>query len=627
MLSVLSVVVPLLAYVGILLPGVPASMGLAARFSLISILLVIVLLFYPAFSVRGWIGTLLALSVTLILFGLPLSGLWGSGMSNGTLIGGILPWSDASNYFHNAQLLLQGDRLSAWGSRRPLCAGSLGALLGITQGSLPVTLAVLVFISAAACFLLTREVQKSHGTAAGLLVLAIVFLFYRRFIGTTLSESLGISLGAAGFATLWFGARRTRINTALFGIFLLTLALNVRAGAFFVLPALVLWGVWAFRGAARISRYFLLGGTAAVFLGFFCTMLMLRLIGSSESMVFSNFASHLYGLVVGGHGWQQVSIDHPFLSELTGAARTKKIYALALDAFYAHPFGIITGAVKSWLHYFNPRGGWGAFGFITSSVYIERLTGAAVRLVLYLVSLWGCAYCYRHRQLGHNSLMLAFVMGILLSVPFIAPMDADGMRAYAVTIPAAAVLAALGAGRAMRLIGTVMKLPPRSHGTGPTGSSQPVIIFGVVLTLFVLVGPVATRMVSSTAALPRSRAAETLCVRIYDGARLVLVEDSSASRSRIPFIRLSDFRKGLEKFELLYPGCAQALYGLKSKTVIVSGLEVVRGTLVWLIADSSKIPDRGGIVRVRRHRPSDRVLRRYGFYYADDIRKISPTSK
>ncbi len=236
-----SITIPLLIYAAVLIVGVPTEISLAVRHGFTSILVAIILLFYLLYRQSGWTGTLASLSLTLILFALPLSAMWNSGFSDGSIIGGLLPLNDPNAYSWEAGRLLEGENFTAWGSRRPLFTGMLASLLGLTQQNLQVTLAILVAITAISCFLLAREIQHQHGIAAGILVLTILFLFYRNYIGKLLTENLGLALGAVGFALLWRGAGQKQIDNCLLGILLLTLALNARAGAFFILPAIILW--------------------------------------------------------------------------------------------------------------------------------------------------------------------------------------------------------------------------------------------------------------------------------------------------------------------------------------------------------------------------------------------------
>jgi predicted permease len=91
-------------------------------------------------------------------------------------VGGLLPFSDASGYHYDARRLLDG-HLLGWSARRPLFSGLLATLLGLTGQNLQVVLAILVAMTAVACFLLAREVRDTDGPAAAVVVLLLLFRF------------------------------------------------------------------------------------------------------------------------------------------------------------------------------------------------------------------------------------------------------------------------------------------------------------------------------------------------------------------------------------------------------------------------------------------------------------------
>ena len=87
-------------------------------------------------------------------------------------------------------------------------------------------------------------------------------------MGSLLSENLGLALGAAALALLWDGVQSGRRWLLALGLFTLALALNARAGAFFALPALVIWLVWREQDSWAKSDDVCLGGRGAGLLGF-----------------------------------------------------------------------------------------------------------------------------------------------------------------------------------------------------------------------------------------------------------------------------------------------------------------------------------------------------------------------
>lgn len=632
-LLVVSIALPLLIYTSILLFHIPKEIGLTALLHLPPMTVIpILLLLYLAYRLNGWKGTLVAFSLTLALFALPLSGVWNSGLTDGSFTSGLLPFSDASGYYYDARRLLEGELFSSFSSRRPLFPGMLATLLGLTQQNLQITLAILVLMTAISCFLLTREVQHSHGTLAGLIVLAILFLCYRPYIGTTLTEHLGLSLGTVGFAMIWRGAGQKHINIILLGIFLLTLGLNARAGAFFVLPALILWGTYLFREQSRISWRFLLGGFSAVFLGFLVNLVVLKSVGSPEGVAFSNFSYTLYGQAVGGKGWGQVMIDYP------EAREGKEIYLLAFEAIRANPFLLMKGVFKAWYYYFSPSS-YGLFSFIQLSYY-----PIPIRLSLLFLSIVGFVSCYFKRQNSYYSLMLATTLGIFFSIPFIPPIDA-GIRLYVTTMPISAILVMLGVIFLVERFKVVVRVGKDGYiassreiflslkvsivWTYQTNrllenmiSPKPLILFGIGLAAVVFFGPIIIRGVSNPPQfieIPCSKEQETAYVRLSSGSLVSLVDDGVIPQTHLPLVRISDFRIYIHINSYI----GHELKKLTPPTTMMNTFDLKNGRYIWLIADSRMIPEKLGIVRVCGNFSTDTKARNYAVFYASSVQSVS----
>ena len=610
-----SITIPLLIYAAVLIVGVPTEISLAVRHGFTSILVAIILLFYLLYRQSGWTGTLASLSLTLILFALPLSAMWNSGFSDGSIIGGLLPLNDPNAYSWEAGRLLEGENFTAWGSRRPLFTGMLASLLGLTQQNLQVTLAILVAITAISCFLLAREIQHQHGIAAGILVLTILFLFYRNYIGKLLTENLGLALGAVGFALLWRGAGQKQIDNCLLGILLLTLALNARAGAFFILPAIILWGAWSFRGANRFSLRFLLGGTSIVFLGFILNSILLKFLGSPDAIAFSNFSYVLYGLIT-GNDWTQVLQDYPALNEMNEAEAAQKIYALVFDVLRTHPFALFTGSFRAWQQ------------FLFEDYIFSFVRNLKANFFLQILSLIALFACYKQRRESNASLMLAVVLGILASVPFVPPWDTDVMRAYAATLPIIAILPALGLAFLTETMEwqSLVKVPKQDN------SSQYLLVFSLILTVFVFFSPITTKLFSRAskfASISCQDGTPAVYVRIIPGSFIQLVADDSIRQTHLPKVRLSDFRNRLAPINISAPDLAKELASLNSSTTIAQSLNLInlKQPMIWLIANSFMLPKERQIVGVCGKWSTNLQVQQYAFFYADSIQKVSAISQ
>ncbi len=274
-----------------------------------------------------------------------------------------------------------------------------------------------------------RSASASDSVAATAATL-ILFAFYRRDGGTglVLTENLGFLLGTAAFTALLRGVRLQNIRSYLSGAVLLTAALMARAGSFFVLPALVAVALVSLgqkgrRRSLNMKPALATMGAVVIAAAVFLTWGKAVSNAAAGHAAFSNYSEVLYGLVVGGKGWDQVYIDHPNAKE--GA----EIYALAYQAFRARPSGLIEGLAKMARAYLWPSEPDHAFAFVEDGPRTRMLQG-----ICYVLALVGLGVCmWRWRDPVH-ALVLAVAAGHLASIPFVPPIDA-GLRVYAATTP------------------------------------------------------------------------------------------------------------------------------------------------------------------------------------------------
>ena len=379
----------------------------------------------------GPIAALASFALALAAFGLPLAVMWAGGPDGDNVLSGTLQRFDASAYEEGAYRLWQLGELDDFSARRPFTVAALGALFAVSGGSAAFAQAVFVWLNASAVFLASRAVAASHGPAAALPCFAALLTFYHWHIGSFLSENLGLALGALAFALLWDGVRRDRAGLIAAGLVALSLGMNARAGALFVLPVLVLWLSWRVRrrgrGAVAATLLWTLAATAS---GFVAGAALDRVYGSEEGLPFGNFAPTLYGVVVGNEGWQQVYRDHPELTQAGNPAdKFLQIYALALDHARDAPLTALHGVIDTYNDFFINTD-WHEF--------YDDPVSRGLALILTLAGLW---HAWRHRTHADCALLLAIQLGVFLSVPMLAD---GGTRVFAASIPATAALIGIG---------------------------------------------------------------------------------------------------------------------------------------------------------------------------------------
>ncbi|NJN87603.1 MAG: hypothetical protein HC881_16455 [Leptolyngbyaceae cyanobacterium SL_7_1] len=402
--------VALAIYSAIALLPLPPQLGLAMRHQP-AIALGLVLLTYPICQRWKKYTGAIELGLVLILMALPLSGLWNSATSEyPTLMAGLFPLTDGSNYYTDARRVLAGGSLNVVSSSRPLFPGVLTTLLAVSGQNLQWSVAALGAIAGIALWVLIREIRQTLGTPSAWGSLLGVVWFYRRFIGTVWTEHWGLTLGAVAAAMLWRSIHRRQLSLFLGGLLVLTLGLTARAGAFLVLPALIGWGSWFFRElrAGRVA----VAGLAMVAIAFLLNQAVLNAIGRPE-LAFSNYAYTVYAQVVNSSDWRQVLIDHPEVAGLPQPALSQQIYALALQAFLDQPLAVVQHALRAWLTYLSPtaEGLWGFLATYGATPVTTVLLG-----MMYLLSAIGGVVCLREFTPLQQITLVAW-LGVLASFP------------------------------------------------------------------------------------------------------------------------------------------------------------------------------------------------------------------
>lgn len=389
------------------------------------------------------------LPLACALLTVPLFAAWGEARTHGTFLGGLLPYSDAGDYVVGALGLLDDGRLGVWNSRRPLNAVLFAVRLALAGGDLRGALLLQAVLLGASLWLAARAMARDLGQPAALAWFGATGLFSSVFVPTTLSESLGVTLGALALAHFWRAATTREPWRLALGFAALTLALNARSGPFLVLPALLGWAArlrddparrWNLRALGSA-----LGGVAA---GFLFNALVLRVHHGVRGAAQANFSYTLYGLARGGLGWERVLVDHPELRALAEGPRAEAVYRHAFAALRERPTGLLVGLfrgleqlVRAWTT--SATGGLAA-GRPWAQWTLAILLVAAIAWVLGRVA-------RRSPNAAHTGLVALGVTGVFASAPVI---YADGdERVFASVVPlvmagATYVVAAVTAQRA-----------------------------------------------------------------------------------------------------------------------------------------------------------------------------------
>jgi hypothetical protein len=394
----------------------------------------------------------------------------------------------------------------------------------------------------------------------------VLFFFYRRYLGSTLSETCGLASGALGLALILDAFDRQRPFILGLGMICLGTGLNARPGASLILPCLLLAMIWRWRSdlgrAVRISA----GAACCIAITSAANLGVFKALGSEQGMLFSNLVYSIYGTINGGD-WTLAYKDYPEIFKLPeGYARNPEQFIVperrqSLEVLKIvelevrnHPSLVWKGALRAWAAFLMNRGG--PFVYIPNWI-IEKLMMmlGAIGLVAAIVQARTCSY---------SSVLVCGAVGIALSLPFAPPWDSDSMRAYAATIPFFAAFCACGASA----ICLAISRPHRPHLASspvqepvheePAGPAIPAA-FALLFLIYLL--PVGIRFLTTNRAPMLLRRSDEHAELIFTSkpGNMVRIVAGNIAPTLVPNVRQADFLAGLGEYASTYRGEAEYL--------------------------------------------------------------------
>ena len=212
-------------------------------------------------------------------------------------IAGLLPHSDAADYFFAAADLSVDGRWGPVASQRPIAAAIRTGIVAIggTYVTSLVLQAALLALCAAVAILGVAEIV---GAWSAMAFAGLLLGLERPYVTTTMTETLGLGVAVLSAPFLLRGLRDQSYRSALAAFGLLTTALLIRMGSMFTLPFLAAWVIFlGVRGGAGRTA---LAGVALVGAGlWFVQWTLLRLFGDTQLGIGGNFSYVLCGLATG----------------------------------------------------------------------------------------------------------------------------------------------------------------------------------------------------------------------------------------------------------------------------------------------------------------------------------------
>ena len=534
--SVANWVIPILLYFFILIIKIPYSFSSFFRYYSVTLFFLTLILFYFSFRLPGNWGRIAGFSITMILFALARSYMWSSGFSDNGILGGLLPYKDGYDYYNGARLISIGHLLPQYtvqAADRPLFPSFMSSLFFLTRSNFQWTLAILVGTVGTSCFFSAWHIRKKLGVLAASFYITFLFFYIQPLIGYSLTELLGLAFGCLGFVLLWKAAETLNTRDLVLGIFTLMVGVSARAGAFFIFPMLILWAGWAFRGQKKISLRLIIITLITVIISYLAVNTIYpRLVVESGNRTFGSFSYMIYGQVKGGAGW------HSAIKDL-GTRDPEVVLQAAAQNFRAHPSSLLIGVMKSYRDFFFP-GEPGIFSFYSPH------GSSRLNILLWIMGLalliWGGIVSVRKKALSTSTLFLAAFIGILLSIPFLPPVD-GGRRFYASTMPFFFILPTIAISQIF---------PKLQHRTEDITVDRHIHGMALLLILLTIVAPVLIQKLSSPPIIPTITCPPDqapFAVEVNPGSYIDLVkDDEDGFCGYAPNVCLSDFEaNGIEK--------------------------------------------------------------------------------
>ncbi len=485
MRRILLLIIPILGFIGLLKLGLPEPVtNFFNAQSLIFFIFTLVLLRLSLIFKKE--GFIFKFAIILFLFSINLSYYWHSVTTIASLIGGLIPHRDSMYYYLGARSIMSGGLLGFIIGGRPLFSGFLSAINWFAKDNIQTILIVLACLNAFAITSLFEKARKYFSENATSFFIAMVILFYSRFLPHMVSEQLGILLSTLSLIFLLEGIFAKNNAHWMVGLFLLALSLNARAGAMFILPLFIPFTFFLF--FKNKNRWkLLIYATLIMISAFVLNSIVTKLIVDPSVMPYSSFANALYGQSKGGAGWTSIQKDFP------GIVDGKEIMQLALANIQRYPLGLLLGSAKAVRDFL----GFGIDSAFTTLIYNRSapvLTVSAWLLIWGLVSI-ALINAVRNFKKPFNIFLILIFIGILISTPFAPPIDSGAMRTYAATIPLLYLLPTQGIELLNKKIMRLLKKKEINQEITNDQMHPLIISLSALLVLAICLGPVVNHFI------------------------------------------------------------------------------------------------------------------------------------
>lgn len=623
--------ISILSYSLILIPReIPflKTLSVLSRYNATRFLPVTAILLIAALSIKNQrLSAIAAAFVFFPLFSLALNGLWAGAYSENYVLAGLVPRSDAFGFYTGAISLMEKGLQMSMATRRPLYGGFLAFILWISGGNLQVALAIIVYLTAAVSFFSVMVVKNTFNSSAAVLYFFVLFFFIRRFIGITMSENMGFLLGTSSFTCFLIAMEKFKHNPKssipvfLFSTLLFSLSQAARPGAVIILPLLILFAGWLWREKRKIAWKLMIATTIVVIAGFMINTLVFKITSPENTSQINNIGYGVYGLSVGGKGWEQIFIDHPEINNLETGIREQRIMEIIFQEITTHPENLIKGLFTQFKILFSFQ----STNSLLSFVYTKNtIFNYGLISLFFILSICGIAEAIVQRKKLLMVFILVLTLGFLLSLPLAPAYQTQYMRVYASSIFLLGLLPAFGLFSLTKYLPETIRDFVKNKPPGQDELSTPAVVFSLFLLFIVVSGSIAVKFLSPSEIPPYEGCPEDqseVVLKYYPGSSINILRNSPDIMTWVPFITQLDYKGSIHNIccddEITY------FENIPAPNVLYPTVNLLDDKAMYMIVKDSLLPKEKSLLHIcGRIEDVHGELSNQGFLYPQLIRIV-----
>ena len=255
-----------------------------------------------------------------------------------TSFAGFIPYSDACGYLFGSYYIADTGTQSSFNQRRPLNASFYCGRMLITDFDFILSMILQALLAGIGIYFAAAAIAECFGIWSSGIYTSLALAYLNQYLGLTLSETLGFSLGAIAAGFIVLAHYRNSYICGLWGILAFCFAQNARMGTLFVIPALAIWFMFKFYISNK-KQYCLKIALLLIvlFTGCGISKLLNIIYGDGTNGVGSNFSLVICGLSM-GKSWSVVyDIYETDLQNKTEKEQANILYYKAYDNFKKNP--------------------------------------------------------------------------------------------------------------------------------------------------------------------------------------------------------------------------------------------------------------------------------------------------